>query len=202
MAAPAPHHDPRAPGTDASAGALVVRRGTVEDAAALLEFTLRNRAFLAPWEPRRHPDRYRLAAMREQLAGPPSSRVQYLALDATGRVVGQAALSNVVLAEAFLNATLGYAVDEHCQGRGIATRMVRHVVRDAFTTIGLHRVEAGTLRHNVASQRVLERCGFTRIGLSPRHLRIDGRWQDHELYSITADHQGRAATNSTARRMA
>lgn len=187
MAASDPEPDPPVPTAQLDAEALVVRRGTVDDAAALLDFTLRNRAFLAPWEPRRRPERYRLEAMREQLAGSHPSRIQYIAQDATGRVVGQAALCNVVLAAAFLSATLGYAVDEHCQGRRIATGMVRHVVADAFRTIGLHRVEAGTLLHNVASQRVLERCGFTRIGVSPRHVLIDGRWQDHLLYSITAE---------------
>lgn len=170
-----------------AAGAAAVRRGTIEDAPALLDFTLRNRAFLAPWEPRRGDSRYTLAAMVEQLAGAAPARLQYLAFDDAGRVVGQAALSNVVHAPVFLSATLGYAVDEQCQRRGIASAMVRHVVGDAFTTHGLHRVEAGTLVHNVASQRVLERCGFTRIGISPRHVRIDGRWQDHVLYSITAE---------------
>lgn len=168
--------------------AIQVRRGTLEDAAALLDFTVRNRAFLAPWEPRRSDGRYTLEAMLEQLVGTAqSSRVQYLAIDEGGRVVGQAALSNVVLAPVFLSATLGYAVDEQCQRRGIASAMVCHVVHDAFTTHGLHRVEAGTLLHNVPSQRVLERCGFTRIGISPRHVRIDGRWQDHVLYATTAE---------------
>lgn len=166
---------------------LVVRRGAVEDAPALLDFTLRNRAFLAPWEPRRGSDRYTLEAMVEQLGCSGRSRIQYLTFDAAGRVVGQAALSNVCTAPVFLSATLGYAVDERCQRQGIATSLVRHVVREAFGPHGLHRVEAGTLLHNRPSQRVLERCGFTRIGVSPRHLRIDGRWQDHVLYSITAE---------------
>jgi ribosomal-protein-alanine N-acetyltransferase len=47
---------------------------------------------------------------------------------------------------------------------------------------GLHRVEAGTLLHNAASQRVLERCGFEYYGLAPKFLFIDGAWQDHKLY--------------------
>jgi ribosomal-protein-alanine N-acetyltransferase len=46
----------------------------------------------------------------------------------------------------------------------------------------LHRAEAGTLVHNIGSQRVLERNGFARYGLAPKYLRIAGRWQDHVLF--------------------
>lgn len=56
------------------------------------------------------------------------------------------------------------------------------VIRRAFTEFGLHRLQADTLVHNGASQRVLARNGFSRIGLAPRYLRIAGRWQDCVLH--------------------
>jgi ribosomal-protein-alanine N-acetyltransferase len=59
---------------------------------------------------------------------------------------------------------------------------VAQIVRIAFEELGLHRLEAGTLLHNTASQRVLERNGFTRFGLAPKYLSIAGRWQDHVLF--------------------
>ena len=58
------------------------------------------------------------------------------------------------------------------------------MLRTAFGELGLHRVEAGTLVHNRASQRVLERNGFVRYGLAPQYLRIAGRWQDHVLFQV------------------
>jgi ribosomal-protein-alanine N-acetyltransferase len=64
----------------------------------------------------------------------------------------------------------------------VATAAVGAAVRHAFEQLGLHRAEAGTLVHNVASQRVLERNGFTRFGMAPRYLRIAGKWQDHVLF--------------------
>jgi [ribosomal protein S5]-alanine N-acetyltransferase len=51
----------------------------------------------------------------------------------------------------------------------------------------LHRVEAGTRPENVASQRVLERNGFTCVGLLRRHLLIGGKWRDHLLWERLAD---------------
>lgn len=60
-----------------------------------------------------------------------------------------------------------------------AVGWVCHVAADG---LGLHRIQAGTLVANVASQKVLKRCSFTMIGLAPTYLRIDGRWQDHLLF--------------------
>jgi ribosomal-protein-alanine N-acetyltransferase len=57
----------------------------------------------------------------------------------------------------------------------------------AFDELGLHRVEAGTLLHNVRSQRVLERNGFVRFGVAPSYLRIAGQWRDHALFQRLND---------------
>jgi ribosomal-protein-alanine N-acetyltransferase len=163
---------------------LQLRRATPADATAYGDYIRRNAAFLAPFVPLRAAGYDDDAAIRERLAG--EDRVQHLAL-LGDLVVGQCAISNIARAPVWLNCTIGYDVDGEHQGCGIATRLVAHVVRDAFDRLALHRVEAGTLVDNVASQRVLERCGFTRIGVSPRHVRIAGRWQDHVLYAITAE---------------
>lgn len=48
--------------------------------------------------------------------------------------------------------------------------------------LGLHRLQAETLVHNIASQRVLEKNGFSRYGMAPEYLKIDGAWQDHLMY--------------------
>jgi [ribosomal protein S5]-alanine N-acetyltransferase len=40
---------------------------------------------------------------------------------------------------------------------------------------------------NVPSQRVLEKNGFTRIGVAPRYLEIAGAWSDHVLFQRTAE---------------
>ena len=77
---------------------------------------------------------------------------------------------------------LGYWVDEEHNGRGLATAAVADMLGVAFGELELHRVQAATLPHNAASQRVLERNGFERIGLARGYLRIAGRWQDHVLF--------------------
>ena len=74
--------------------------------------------------------------------------------------------------------------DDYYNGRGLATAALGHLKDLAFGELGLHRVEAGALPHNVRSQRVLERNGFVRFGVAPRYLSIAGQWQDHVMYQV------------------
>lgn len=85
------------------------------------------------------------------------------------------------------SAKLGYWVDRGRDGKGLATRAVGEVARFAFESAGLHRLEAWTLVDNHASQRVLEKNGFTQFGLAHGLLLIDGKWRDHFLFERIAD---------------
>ena len=81
---------------------------------------------------------------------------------------------------------VGYWLFEHARGRGIATRAVQAVVREAFAS-GLWRVEAYVRVGNDASDRVLERAGFTREGVKRRYLRHGRARVDATMYSLLAD---------------
>jgi RimJ/RimL family protein N-acetyltransferase len=50
---------------------------------------------------------------------------------------------------------------------GLATEMAAAIVAAAFTRLGLDAVDAGIDEPNVASGRVLERLGMTRVGREP-----------------------------------
>ena len=161
--------------------------GDAEALAALLE---RNREFLRPFEPDRPPDFFTVEAQIERLGVFEHQRetgagFAYAILDA-GELAGQVALSNV--AHGILeSANLGYWVDRERNGRGLASRAVAALGEEAFGPRGLPRVEAGTLVENVASQRVLEKNRFTRIGVAPRYLKIAGAWRDHVLFQRTVE---------------
>ncbi|HYQ11423.1 MAG TPA: GNAT family protein [Gaiellaceae bacterium] len=81
---------------------------------------------------------------------------------------------------------VGYWLFADARGRGIATRAVRAVTREAFAS-GLWRVEACVRVGNDASDRVLERAGFSREGLKRRYLRHGGARVDATIYSRLAD---------------
>jgi ribosomal-protein-alanine N-acetyltransferase len=64
---------------------------------------------------------------------------------------------------------------------------VGELVDHAFAELDLHRLEAGTLVDNLASQRVLTKNGFERIGLARNYLHISGAWRDHVLFQRTRE---------------
>jgi ribosomal-protein-alanine N-acetyltransferase len=157
----------------------------VGDAPALAELLKLNREFLAQWDPIRPEDYFTAGGQRrvieEALEGHDhKTGVPHVILD-RGRVVGRVTLSNIVRGP-FQSCNLGYWVSRVDNGRGLATAAVTDIMALAFRDLGLHRIEAGTLVHNIASQRVLERNGFVRFGVAPRYLKIAGIWQDHALY--------------------
>src|SRR5690625_3436424 len=161
---------------------------TTGDARVLAELLLENRAFLAPWEPIRE-DRFftpegQFERIRNWLREHAEGRVlPQVILDDAQRVVGCITLNNIVRGP-FLSSTVGYWLSESHNGRGLATKAVAETVETAFADVGLHRLEAGTLPHNTASQRVLLRNGFTEFGRAPDYLRIAGEWQEHILYQL------------------
>jgi ribosomal-protein-alanine N-acetyltransferase len=101
-------------------------------------------------------------------------------------LIGRLSLSNVVRG-GWHNATVGYFVDEANNGRGVATEALKLAVDFGFQTASLHRIQAGVMPHNVASIRVVEKAGFRYEGLALRYLCINGVWEDHNIYAVTAE---------------
>lgn len=165
------------------AGVPTIRPLSPGDARALLELRVANRAFLGPFDPERPPSFFTIEAQAAIARNPDGLR--FAILD-DSVIAGTIALSNVVLGP-FRSANVGYWVSGDRNGRGLATRAVGEVAEHAFGELGLHRLEAATLVDNRASQRVLEKNRFDRIGLARDYLHINGRWRDHVLFQRTAD---------------
>ncbi|MGI5285878.1 GNAT family N-acetyltransferase [Nonomuraea polychroma] len=164
---------------------VVLRPATEGDAAALHRAYVRNRDHLRPWEPRRPEEFFtlrgqarRLADVLEQQAA--GRAVPWVIADGE-EIVGRMTLNTIVRGP-WLSADLGYWTDARYTGRGLASKAVAEVCRMADQEVGLHRIAACTLLHNVASQRVLLKCGFEPYGVAPLYLEIDGKWQDHRLF--------------------
>ncbi len=168
----------------------LVASGDAPELAALLAG---NREFLAPYEPFRPEEYYTPEGQRTYLEDvlrqcSAGTTLAHVIVD-DDQIVGRITLSGITRGP-FLSASLGYWVAKAANGRGVASAAVARIVRLAFDELGLHRLEAGTLVHNAASQRVLVRNGFQRFGLAPRYLRINGEWRDHILFQRLADEKG------------
>jgi ribosomal-protein-alanine N-acetyltransferase len=85
------------------------------------------------------------------------------------------------------SAYLGYAVGKPFAGQGYMSEGIELVLRHAFLTLRLHRVEANIQPGNQASIALAKGAGFRREGFSPRYLKIGGRWRDHERWALLSD---------------
>jgi [ribosomal protein S5]-alanine N-acetyltransferase len=164
---------------------VVLRPATQRDAAALLRAYTRNRDHLKRWEPRRREEFYTLAGqehrLKDVLEQMRAGRALPWVLSDGKEIVGRVTLNSIVRGP-FLSADVGYWIDVGHGGRGLTTKAVLEVCRMADQDLGLHRLAASTLLDNVASQHVLLKAGFEPIGVAPRYLEIDGKWQDQRLF--------------------
>lgn len=164
----------------------VTRLVTLDDAERLASLVTASREYLAPWEPVQDEGYYTAAGQRSLLEKALATQAEgqmlpLVVLDRDGQVCGRLNVNNIVRG-AFQNGSLGYWVGEGSRGRGLASAAVAEAVEAAFGPLGLHRLEAGTLLHNTASQRVLTRNGFRPFAVAEKYVKIAGEWQDHILF--------------------
>lgn len=158
---------------------------TARDIGPVLDAYRRNREHLAPWEPARAESFFTTADQTRILTGQLEeleAGAGYPLVFVNGAtVIGRMALSGIVRGP-FQSASIGYWVDKEHAGQGLASAALRNVVKHCLEDLGLHRIEAGTLFHNLGSQKVLSNAGFAPIGIAEKYLKIAGRWQDHMLF--------------------
>ena len=112
-----------------------------------------------------------------------------------GALVGFINVSEIIRGK-LSSAFLGYGAIAEFAGRGYMAEGMQLMLREAFTTLGLHRLEANIQPENLPSIAVAQRAGFVREGFSERYLKVGGRWRDHERWAIRAE-QWRATTRRT-----
>jgi ribosomal-protein-alanine N-acetyltransferase len=94
-------------------------------------------------------------------------------------------ITNIVM-DPFRSGYLGYYAFAGFEQHGFMKEGLIAVVWHAFRKLKLHRLEANIQPANVASIALVRACGFEREGYSPRYLKINGRWRDHERWAIRA----------------
>jgi ribosomal-protein-alanine N-acetyltransferase len=103
-----------------------------------------------------------------------------------GALVGFINVSEIIRGS-LSSAFLGYGGVAEFAGRGYMSEGMQLVLREAFSTLRLHRLEANIQPGNLSSIALAERAGFVREGFSERYLKVGGRWRDHERWAIRAE---------------
>ncbi len=170
-------------------GRVYLRYPVQRDWRAWSELRADSQAFLAPWEPTWAHDALSRGAFRRRLKAYRSEMRQGVTYSflifraADDALLGGITLSNLRRGVAQA-ATLGYWIGAAHARQGYVTEALGAVLEYAFQHLGLHRVEAACLLGNEASRRLLLRCGFQDEGYAREYLRINGSWQDHQLFAI------------------
>jgi [ribosomal protein S5]-alanine N-acetyltransferase len=164
------------------------------DFAAWREVRVRNEDWLVPWEPQRQntmPDPTRDRSAFEARC---SARDRERAADhaypfgvfVDQQFAGEVNLNNVTRG-ALQSATVGYWIDRARAGHSYIAEAVVVLSRFAFEQLQLHRLEICIVPRNTNSRRVMEKLRYRNEGIAERYLEINGTWEDHVRYAITAE---------------
>jgi len=104
----------------------------------------------------------------------------------TKEMVGVVELQDIFRGD-FQNAYLVYYGFVGQLQQGFMRNAVEQVIAKAFGAMKLHRLEANLQPNNLASIALLKACGFEKEGLSPKFLRKNGEWRDHERWALLND---------------
>ena len=162
------------------------------DAEALLDLNLRNGELFQKYSPTFDDDFYTLDSKRKYISNSIKQREEDknysfgIYLKDNGKLVGDVSLYHIVRG-ALQRCLIGYSLDKQYNGRGYTTEAVSLAVKFAFNELKLHRVDAGVMLSNIGSMRVLEKVGFQREGIEQKGVKINGKWEDHQIFAIISD---------------
>ena len=163
-------------------GGLVLRLPTVDDTDAMLPaFTdseLREAGNLPAFSREElHDSLQELPTLMEH-----GRLMPVAAVDAeTKEIVGGGMLHHLDAERSIVE--IGYFVFPPARGRGVATRIARMLAEHAFA-LGIQPICAYVNVGNVASERVVERAGYTREGVVRSMPKPEGRRVDKTLFSL------------------
>ncbi len=168
---------------------VTLRPPVMSDYGAWAQIRTRSREHLAKWEPQWPRNELTRTAFKRRLRhynreAREDQGYAFIIIDeVTNELCGGITLTNVRRGVTQA-ASLGYWLGVDKTGQGLMTRAVRTLIPFSFEELRLHRIEAACMPDNLASIRVLERCGFKREGLARKYLKINGAWRDHLLFAM------------------
>ena len=145
--------------------------------------------FLRPWEPLwprddLTPQGYRRRLVQYNKDQKSGRGLPYLIFRRSdNRLLGGVNVSNIRRGIC-QQASIGYWMGEDFAGHGYMSNALALLLPYLFDFQGLHRIEAACLPRNQRSITVLRKQGFQLEGKARSYLCINGRWEDHLLFSL------------------
>nr|WP_162990670.1 GNAT family N-acetyltransferase/HAD family hydrolase [Maliibacterium massiliense] len=102
---------------------------------------------------------------------------------ASGRLIGSCSL--ILVSQKHRRMEMGYCLRRSAWHRGYMTEACQAMLRYAFISLGMARVQANYMVENHASGRVMQRLGMRFEGTLTHYYQCKGQWWDAHLYAIT-----------------
>ena len=80
-------------------------------------------------------------------------------------------------------AEIGYFIGEPYWNKGIVTTAVNLITEYGFNQLGIIRIHTGVFEYNLASMKVLEKCGYTKDGVFRKSVFKQNKIWDEVRYS-------------------
>ena len=173
---------------------VLLRPLTLHDFDEWREVRRRCNDWLTKWEPQRVPGQPDTVEDRHAFSARCSVRVREIQLGTgygfgvfvDGRFGGEINV-NSIHRGAHQSAYVGYWIDESLAGHGYMPESLVAVLQFSFEQLTLHRLQISIIPRNAASRRVVEKLDLRDEGIAERYLEINGTWEDHIRYAITAE---------------
>jgi ribosomal-protein-serine acetyltransferase len=156
-----------------------------EDAPELFAVTDANRVYLREWLPWLDVVRVEadtLSFIEATIAQREAGRGPTYSILRDGAIVGIVGFRPVDLVNRV--GEIGYWLAAGHQGLGIMTSCCSFLVRYAFLTLDLNRIEIAAAVGNVRSRAIPERLGFKLEGVLRARENVSGKFLDHAMYSL------------------
>lgn len=166
---------------------LILRTINPSFTKQVLEYYIRNKAFLEPYEPFRNKFFYTPTFHRKTLKHEVELMNQLALLRLWifkkedirfEKIIGTISFSSIVRG-CFQSCFLGYKLDKDEVRQGFMSEALTCGIQIMFEDYKLHRIEANILPRNTPSVNLVEKLGFQYEGTSKNYLKINGVWEDH-----------------------
>ena len=162
---------------------LLLRRLTLDDASPLYH-GLRNQPEFLYYTNKKEISLNEQIELFEKLEEKYKEKTYYnwaIVLKSTGEIVG---MINFKVNDFNDSVEFNYATDNRHTNKGYMTEALKCVTNFALNELNVNRIQGGCVATNLASKRVIEKCGYTFEGTLKSYIKLSDGYHDMKMFSI------------------
>ncbi|ROR31950.1 ribosomal-protein-alanine N-acetyltransferase [Mobilisporobacter senegalensis] len=159
----------------------------------VLDFYIRNKDFLEPFEPDRVSLFYTRAFQQANLnyenklmKDSHMLRLWLFEKSDLNKTIGSVSIQNIIKGS-YLSCIISYKMDRDYLRLGYATEALYYLINIAYSLYGLHRIEAYIVPDNLPSINLIQKLGFLPEGIARSSVYLRGKWIDQIRFALISE---------------